>query len=342
MAVKEDVKKFNGLPRRPRMPSGNFLNEWHFDLRFVHCLQPPLHILFLRISRLTRTRHVSNGSMETYHRRPEFLKLGILIMHSFLVTFEGINHSFCGPGSPSSTVLPPFPIGYKALDPLPLIPDSVLRLVNQDTTALEQGKIIAYAQLRIGCRPCDASKYLGSSAADEEMKTTIASVDDLLKSQPMNVVKTKANGGDAEGALDYGLRLVLLVVISCDRMCSTIRSGLTHGCGCSPNRSLTRQYLMMAAYSSKGSDITKATAHDVLVEWYSVPSPMPQRYLCAATWHANEIVKLFLKRPSPMAFKFAFYVIEPQLNTIPDLAYPCQELLGVMKRRTAEVEKSQS
>ncbi|SJL00036.1 uncharacterized protein ARMOST_03348 [Armillaria ostoyae] len=392
MAVKEDVKKFNSLPRPPRMPSGNFLNEWHFDLRFVHCLQPPSHILFLvqpgstfahfeflpndRAKGMTffpetakeaapeTAKALIHAFLSGFSDSPgramspmapwklttddpdlqaaieqEFRNLGIrnelvsigatspsrekVIMQSFLVTFDRIKHTFCDPESRSSTIIPPFSIGYKALNPPPLIPASVLRLVDQDNTMLEQGKIMAYAQLSIGCRPHDASKSLDSSAVHEEIMTKVASVEDLFKSQPMNAVKTKANAGDADAALDYGLRLM-------------------HGCGCSPNRSLARQYLVMAAYSPKGTSTTKATAHGVLVDWYSAPSPMPQRYLRAATWHANEVVKLFPKRPSPMTLKFAFYVMEPQLNNIPDLAYQRQELLDAMKRRTVEVEKNQA
>ncbi|KAK0469902.1 uncharacterized protein EV420DRAFT_1497412 [Desarmillaria tabescens] len=43
---KQDVTRFNALPRTPRAPSGRVANDWHFDLRFIH-LDPPSHLLFM-------------------------------------------------------------------------------------------------------------------------------------------------------------------------------------------------------------------------------------------------------------------------------------------------------
>lgn len=114
--------------------------------------------------------------------------------------------------------------------------------------------------------------------ANKEMKKAYA----LLDQKPEAVVKANADGGDDLEALDYGIRL---------------RSGF----GCFRDRRMARQYLVQAALSPTLDDRRKATAHAVLISWYSNvhETIIPSRYVIAAGYHANTSAKISRQMATP-------------------------------------------
>ncbi len=67
-------------------------------------------------------------------------------------------------------------------------------------------KTMAYAQKRMNCRPQDMSKPYDSSAMYEMAMKEAEIIHKQLELKPENVLKVEVDSGNAESALDYGLR----------------------------------------------------------------------------------------------------------------------------------------
>ncbi|KAK0469913.1 uncharacterized protein EV420DRAFT_1258778 [Desarmillaria tabescens] len=187
-------------------------------------------------------------------------------------------------------------------------------------------KTIAYAQKRINCRPQDMSESYDSSAMHETIMKEARIIHDQLRSKPENVLKSEADSGNAEAALDYGLRLSI-------------------GCGCSPNRALARRYLILAALNTNAPPLLRATAHCALTEWYTdCKEDFRSRYLQAAAWHANESIKLVPERSAPRALFLAQNIMIPQSEGpggAADLRLQYKEIWGALGKRDVQVKREQ-
>ena len=111
----------------------------------------------------------------------------------------------------------------------------------------------------------------------------------MLEEIPEGVVKADADAGDADAALDYGVRRVLfypsfLHVNNHSSVTLSPLNRLSLGLGCTRDRTKSRIYLIKAILSPTASDKTKATAHGALINWYvsSSQSDFRSRYLLAA------------------------------------------------------------
>ncbi len=67
-------------------------------------------------------------------------------------------------------------------------------------------KTMAYAQKRMNCRPQDMSKPYDSTAMYEMAWKEAEIIHKQLELKPESVLKVEADSGNAESALDYGLR----------------------------------------------------------------------------------------------------------------------------------------
>ena len=123
----------------------------------------------------------------------------------------------------------------------------------------------------------------------------------MLEERSEGIVKADADVGDANAALDYGVRSVLSYPSSrsttSHRFPLSPLNRLSLGLGCTRDRTKFRVYLIKASLSPTTSDKTKATAHAVLINWYvsSSQSDFRSRYLLAACHHANLAARLCRK-----------------------------------------------
>ncbi|KAK0450068.1 hypothetical protein EV421DRAFT_1990218 [Armillaria borealis] len=364
-----DVEKFNALPRPPRMPSGRISNEWHFDLRFVQ-IDPPYHLLFLMqpgsglvhseklpldggkpmsffpetgkdaapevAKALIRAFLTSFGVAGKPPLAPwklttddvdlafavgeEFKRLGILqVLWKIPVSpinmrmayvafddfFKSLKRQLGLSMADSIAFQTPQSVGFHNFTP----PDAVLAPADSILN-----KTMAYAQKRMNCRPQDMSKPYDSSAMYATAMKEAEIIHKQLELKPENVLKVEADSGSAEAALDYGLRL-------------------RTGCGCSPNRTLARHYLVLAALNKDAPASLRATAHCAVIE---------SRYLQAAAWHANESVKLVPKKSAPGALFLAQNIMIPQSEGprgAADLRLQYKEIWGALAKRDAQVER---
>ncbi|KAF8959771.1 hypothetical protein BDZ97DRAFT_1922743 [Flammula alnicola] len=126
--------------------------------------------------------------------------------------------------------------------------------------------------------------------------------------KPEAVIKAEADQGDAEAALDYGLRLYI-------------------GLGCKRNRSLSRVYLVKVVSSPSASDTLKATAHGMLIDWCVQASltDFRSRYLLAASHHAN-LAAALCRRVTPPGTHSSAAVLWFMKNVFQRQAADCPQL----------------
>lgn len=150
----------------------------------------------------------------------------------------------------------------------------------------------------------------------------------MLEERPEGVVQADADAGDADAALDYGVRLSL-------------------GLGCTRDRTKSRVYLIKAILSPTASDKTKATAHGVLLNWYvsSSKSDFRSRYLFAACHHANIAARLCrtinnsLKTPaSPAVLWFMKHIFERMAKGAPEMYLFYKDAQDVYEARNRQIE----
>lgn len=150
----------------------------------------------------------------------------------------------------------------------------------------------------------------------------------MLEERPEGVVQADADAGDADAALDYGVRLSL-------------------GLGCTRNRTKSRVYLIKAILSPTASDETKATAHGALLNWYvsSSKSDFRSRYLFAACHHANIAARLCrkinnsLKTPaSPAVLWFMKHIFERMAKGAPEMYLFYKDAQDVYEARNRQIE----
>lgn len=182
---------------------------------------------------------------------------------------------------------------------------------------------LAYVNIRKNCIPIDFSKPVDHTWGARIMKE----IDDVLamiKSKPENIIKAEADAGNSEAALDYGFRL---------------RNGLE----CTPNRALTRRYLVQAALDTDAPAERRSIAHSALIDWYTESNEdFRHRYLQAAAWHANESVKLAPGKTSPAAMVYAQNVMKPQAEHAVDMYLQYKELWSALERRDQDMEKGRA
>lgn len=109
----------------------------------------------------------------------------------------------------------------------------------------------------------------------------IQRLEEALKQKPEAVVKRLADDGNADAALDYGLRLYI-------------------GLECKYDRAGAREYLVKAVLSPTATDAVRAAAHGLLIGWCVDASKhqIRSRYMLMASHHADQAA-LFCRRASP-------------------------------------------
>jgi hypothetical protein len=149
----------------------------------------------------------------------------------------------------------------------------------------------------------------------------------MVLDKPASVVKAEADLGNPEAAFDYGTRILV-------------------GLGCKYDRTLARHYLWKVLSSPDASDELKCTAHSSLIDWYVFGAEtLPQRYLFAASHHANIAASLCRQirtagvSAPPSVLWFMLRVFTPFSGTVPELCYFFKDAQRAMKERDAEIAR---
>ena len=189
--------------------------------------------------------------------------------------------------------------------------------------------LLKYIQTLTNSRPPDSNELDTKSVmarVGPEMHVLLK----MLEERSEEIVKADTDAGDADAALDYGVRRVLTYPSSTsttsDRLPFRLNR-LSLGLGCTRDRTKSRIYLIKAILSPTASDKTKATAHGVLINWYlsSSQSDLRSRYLHAACHHASLAARLCRKinprntPASPAVLWFMKKIFERMAKDAPEL-----------------------
>ncbi|KAJ7645845.1 hypothetical protein B0H17DRAFT_1148281 [Mycena rosella] len=205
----------------------------------------------------------------------------------------------------------PTSISFSASKPAPW--------VEQKSDLMEAA--LAYSQRLLSARPSLATAGDMGDLAKETQVTM-----EVLKQRDSATVRSRADAGDPQAALEYSLRLQF-------------------GIQCTPSRALAREYLVKVILNETASNAMKSIAHSLLIDWYVTAfggRAMPSRYLHAAAHSADEAVRLASGASSPSVLFFAFYVLEKQAGQVVELYAQYKHVWKAADKRKAEVAAADS
>ncbi|KAG5721443.1 hypothetical protein E4T56_gene13187 [Termitomyces sp. T112] len=153
------------------------------------------------------------------------------------------------------------------------------------------------------------------------IRQALSGVMDLLSRKPLAVVRAEADTGNVMSAIDYALRV-------------------SAGYAGKPDREVFRRYLVVVITSDTASDLDKARAHGLLIEWHTAvsASEIRARYVHAAAHHANESVRLAGKSFSAVLW-FASQTLEPLSKQTADLCVQYKGVWDAYEKRTEEISR---
>lgn len=171
---------------------------------------------------------------------------------------------------------------------------------------------LKYVQELQRCRPPVEHDISDPKEHVEKLTLEMDIIQRLIKEKPEHIVKSEADNGNPDSALDYGLRLQF-------------------GFGAPRNRAQSRKYFFKALLSPSASDILKSTIHSLLIIWHmdSSDTKLRLRHLYAAAHHANlstSLCRSLLPSPSPSALPaspaalfFMKTTLEPHSKNAPEV-----------------------
>ncbi|PPQ92421.1 hypothetical protein CVT25_008642 [Psilocybe cyanescens] len=179
--------------------------------------------------------------------------------------------------------------------------------------------------------PSDGTEYEAKSHGNKIFRE-IEIIKARLEEKPERVVNAAADRGDADAALDYGIRQGTFFQNIC---------ALSIGLGCKRNRKRSRDYLIKAAYSSKSSQTIKAMAHGILIQWYleSNDGGIHPRCAFAAAHHCNIAAQLCLDvspsgaRASPAVLWFMSKTFKNLSEDVPEMYYWYKDAIHALEVR---------
>ncbi|KAF9480881.1 hypothetical protein BDN70DRAFT_992367 [Pholiota conissans] len=187
----------------------------------------------------------------------------------------------------------------------------------------------AYVRHIMEARPIN--QFSESATIISEMGKEIRLLQDRLVKFPEAVLRARADNGDHEAALDYGMRL-------------------RFGAGCNQDRTLSRVYLLKALDSAAASDIFKATVHAALIEWYvdsRKDGILKNRFMCAAAHHTKAAIQLS-RRADPnrkyfcnaiLDFSKTLIDLNEKIGTIGQIRILYPDIVQVRKLRDKQIEE---
>ncbi|KAJ7076013.1 hypothetical protein B0H15DRAFT_608102 [Mycena belliarum] len=180
---------------------------------------------------------------------------------------------------------------------------------------------LAYSQQLSSARPLSGERDMNELM--QEVQVTM----EVLKRRPSAVVRSEADAGNPQAALEYALRL-------------------QYGIQCTASRPQFREYLMQVILSPKADDTMKSIAHSLMIDWYIKGvfenGAAPARYLHAAAHGADEAIRLAKGAASPAVLFFAFYVLGKHATKIVELNAQYKHVWQAKARRDQEIAKADS
>ncbi|KAF8075045.1 hypothetical protein FPV67DRAFT_1475810 [Lyophyllum atratum] len=236
-----------------------------------------------------------------------------IAQEAFVGFWEGLKKQMGITGILSAALSAPGSIVFKNLRLAPWVGD-----VNDDET----NKALAYTQRLSTARPL--SEEAPTTAVGEDMVKTFRLNMMLLQSRSNEVVRAEADAGNGGSAIDFSLRLQF-------------------GIKCTPDRQLSRTYLVKAIQSPTSTPALRSRAHALLVNWYTdaCKQSLYYRYLHAAAHHANESALLLNGDASPAILAFAMYTLEPHSHQVLELLAQYKAVWAALEKRRKDIEKDQ-
>ncbi|KAH9485659.1 hypothetical protein JR316_0002569 [Psilocybe cubensis] len=188
--------------------------------------------------------------------------------------------------------------------------------------------MLEYTTLWATVLPSDGTEY-EAKRYQENREREFTRIETLLKEKPERIINAAADRGDADAALDYGMRL-------------------TVGLGCKRNRKRARDYLVKAAHSESASKTIKAMAHGVLIEWYLHSDRITPRYAFAASHHCNEAAQLCAEVSgsdvcaSPAVLWFMKKTFKTLAEDVPEFYIWFIEAVDALEARDRQYEENQA
>ncbi|KAH9485658.1 hypothetical protein JR316_0002568 [Psilocybe cubensis] len=252
-----------------------------------------------------------------------------LAQESFARFFETLKMA-CGlEGIVAASIEAPQSIGFENYQ----VPPALRRSSFDDDTD-DEGKqlnaVLQYYNVWSRGVPSDGVEYDAKRSGDEMYKQ-MEIIKARLQEKPESVVNAAADRGDAEAALDYGIRLMV-------------------GLGCKANRKRCREYLIKAAYSPNASPLVQEMAHSILIHWYleSVDGKIRTRYAFAAAHHCETAAKLcptLSSAPAPGSPGVLFFMsrtFNKVSERYPEFYYWYKQSIHALKAREMEMEKGRA
>ncbi|KAF8955551.1 hypothetical protein BDZ97DRAFT_1926597 [Flammula alnicola] len=252
----------------------------------------------------------------------------VFVEAAFMRSFEELKKSLGYTGNAAAGLLVPESISFPSFTE----PDTPRAIGNVSLFDL----CLKYVQEIANSRPPNPDDF-DSKAMAATMRQDVLNLRQRVEEMPEAIVKAEADRGDPEAAFDYGLRLFL-------------------GVGCAHSRPLSRVYLIKALSSPSASDKLKATAHGVLLKWYSQATKdgtLRNRYMFTGAHHAN-VATVISRRitprgtpPAPAVLGFLDNVCEchSPSNGLPQLHLLYKDAMKAMdeknKRAKSERERMQ-
>ncbi|EDR06475.1 uncharacterized protein LACBIDRAFT_328873 [Laccaria bicolor S238N-H82] len=232
---------------------------------------------------------------------------------------------YTGTGSAAITTPQPFTFWNFKPDPQEMSPRRRSQSTDESDEVKRVNLALRYIETWTNSRPPDPSQ-VDSKSFMPQVKRELEVLLKVLDKRPEGKVKADADAGDADAALDYGLRLSV-------------------GLCCTRDRPKSRVYFIKAILSPGASDKTKATAHGALIYWhlYSLRTDLQSRYVQAACHHANIAARLcrMINPPSthvtPAILEFMHHVLKRMAKNVPELCLLYKDAVDGYKDRNKQV-----
>ncbi|KAJ3715771.1 hypothetical protein C8R42DRAFT_725575 [Lentinula raphanica] len=243
----------------------------------------------------------------------EYANLTDLAHKQFELMYKGIKSTLGLPDIARAALHTPSQIAFSSLTPPDPEAWSMMSPQRSGATPeeMEFEKLSMYAQEFMNNEPLPVD-YSYDKDRFSNIGDIFENIRGVISSKSLEQVKKEADAGDAQHAIDAGLRL-------------------KYGIKCKPDRNLSRTYLLKAALNEKASAQTRSMAHSMLTFWYTAgrEGDVRARYVFAGTYHADEAVRIASQASPNNKLLASAKVLVFATNTVKPLTddLKCPELL---------------
>ncbi|KAG6807651.1 hypothetical protein H0H92_006828 [Tricholoma furcatifolium] len=205
---------------------------------------------------------------------------------------------------------PPEPIGLTNLQLTKWLKDLEL------DPPVELVQALYYTRQFCGLQPVD------NNTPSIDIKGALAGIRELIDAKSLVTLRAEADAGNPMSAIDYALR---------------IQAGYDGD----PDRKVFRRYLVKVITNPNASNMDKARAHGLLIEWHSMSSATSElhsQYLFAAAYHAHQCVLLSGESFSAV-LTFGLHILEPTSKKVPQARLQFKGVWDALEKRKEEINR---